>query len=74
MNKVLNTIVGLAVIICNVCVAGYFFIYLISHLNNSVKYPLERLEWFVYFFIWDIWLNLLLQRLNESQNNSDSEE
>jgi hypothetical protein len=73
MNKTLNFIVGLVVILVNILIAGYFLIYLIASLKNPQGYPLEKLQWFVYFFIWEIWLDFKFNKFTSNSENSEDE-
>jgi hypothetical protein len=41
------------------------------NLGNPTKFDLSRIQWFIYFFIWDIWVQLQSSKLEIEENDDD---
>jgi len=45
------------------------------NIRNPIEYPLERVTWFLYFFVWELWIYGAMSRPTDGYepNNKDEE-
>ncbi len=71
MSETIKKIFGLILVLSKIFVGGYVIWYLIMNLGNPTKFDLSRIQWFIYFFIWDIWVQLQSSKLEIEENDDD---
>jgi len=72
MKHIIQGFLGLVVIISRIYLGCYVIWYLFCATFNTVDFPLEKLQWFIYLFIWDIWVDMSTKKLGEA--NEETEE
>jgi hypothetical protein len=71
MKELLSAIFAFLLIISRIAVGLYVLWYLIGCIFWPGNYPLEKMTWFVYFFVWDLWMTMSTEKIkvmNEEQN------
>lgn len=72
MKHIIQGFLGFLVILSRIYLGCYVIWYLFCSSFNTVDFPLEKLQWFIYLFIWDIWVDMSTRKLGES--NEETEE
>ena len=45
------------------------------NLRNPMEYPLENLNWFLYFFVWELWTyNAMTKPIDDNEPDNKDEE
>ena len=68
MSNMINNILGVIFFLARIAVGLYVLYYLLGNIHNPNAYPLEKMQWFMYMFIWDIWVTISTNKLSEETN------
>ncbi len=71
MNEILKKIFGIILALSKIVAGGYVLYYLIMNINNPTEFELSKIQWFFYFFIWDIWVHIHSDKLVVEENEVD---
>ena len=51
----IKLIFNFLILLSRILIGIYFFYLLVMNLRNPMDYPLEKLNWFLYLFVWELW-------------------
>jgi hypothetical protein len=71
MNEILKKIFGIILGLSKIVAGGYVLYYLFMNLSNPTEFELSKIQWFIYFFIWDIWVQIHSDKLVVEENEVD---
>jgi hypothetical protein len=71
MNEILKKIFGIILALSKIVAGGYVLYYLIMNINNPTEFELSKIQWFFYFFIWDIWVHIHSDKLVVEENDDN---
>ena len=62
-------------LLSRIIIGVYFFYHLVMNIRNPIDYPLEKVTWFLYFFVWELWIYGAMSRPTDGYepNNKDEE-
>ncbi len=72
MSEFIKKIFGVILGLSKTVAGGYVLFYLIMNLNNPTEYDLSKIQWFFYFFIWDIWVEVQTSKFDTGENNDNN--
>jgi hypothetical protein len=71
MNEIIKKILAVILALSKIVAGGYVLYYLIMNINNPTEFELSKIQWFFYFFIWDIWVHIHSDKLVVEENEAD---
>ena len=71
MNEIIKKILAVILVLAKIAGGTYVLYYLIMNINNPTEYNLSKIQWFFYYFIWDIWVHIHSDKLVVEENNSN---
>jgi hypothetical protein len=71
MNEIIKKILSVILALSKIVAGGYVLYYLIMNINNPTEFELSKIQWFFYFFIWDIWVHIHSDKLVVEENEVD---
>lgn len=71
MNEIIKRTFGIILVLSKIAVGVYVLFYLIMNINNPADYNLSKIQWFFYYFIWDIWVQLQSSKLEVEENDDN---
>ena len=71
MNEILKKILAVILALSKIVAGGYVLYYLIMNINNPTEFELSKIQWFFYFFIWDIWVHIHSDKLVVEENDDN---
>jgi hypothetical protein len=71
MNEIIKKILAVILALSKIVAGGYVLYYLIMNINNPTEFELSKIQWFFYFFIWDIWVHIHSDKLVVEENEVD---
>lgn len=71
MNEIIKKVLGILLGLSKIVAGGYVLFYLIMNINNPTEFDLSKIQWFFYYFIWDIWVQLHSSKLEIEENEVD---
>jgi hypothetical protein len=71
MNEILKKILSVILALSKIVAGGYVLYYLIMNINNPTEFELSKIQWFFYFFIWDIWVHIHSDKLVVEENDDN---
>ena len=71
MNEIIKKILSVILALSKRAAGTYVLFYLIMNINNPADYDLSKIQWFFYFFIWDIWVHIHSDKLVVEENEVD---
>jgi hypothetical protein len=71
MKEIIKKILAVILVSAKIVGGGYVLYYLIMNINNPTEYNLSKIQWFFYYFIWDIWVHIHSDKLQIEENNND---
>jgi hypothetical protein len=71
MNENIKKILSVILALSKIVAGGYVLYYLIMNINNPTEFELSKIQWFFYFFIWDIWVHIHSDKLVVEENEVD---
>jgi hypothetical protein len=71
MNEIIKKIPAVILALSKIVAGGYVLYYLIMNINNPTEFELSKIQWFFYFFIWDIWVHIHSDKLVVEENEVD---
>ena len=72
MSEIIKKIFGIILGLSKIFVGGYVLYYLFMNLSNPTEYDLSKIQWFFYFFIWDIWVEVQSSKFDTGENNDNN--
>jgi len=72
MSETIKKIFGIILGLSKIFVGGYVLYYLFMNLSNPTEYDLSKIQWFFYFFIWDIWVEVQTSKFDTGENNDNN--
>ena len=72
MSEIIKKIFGIILGLSKIFVGGYVLYYLFMNLSNPTEYDLSKIQWFFYFFIWDIWVEVQSSKFDTGENNNNN--
>jgi hypothetical protein len=71
MNEIIKKILAVILALSKIVAGGYVLYYLIMNINNPTEFELSKIQWFFYFFIWDIWVHIHSDKLVVEENDDN---
>jgi hypothetical protein len=71
MNENIKKILSVILALSKIVAGGYVLYYLIMNINNPTEFELSKIQWFFYFFIWDIWVHIHSDKLVVEENDDN---
>ena len=71
MNENIKKILSVILALSKIVAGGYVLYYLIMNINNPTEFELSKIQWFFYFFIWDIWVQIHSDKLVVEENDDN---
>lgn len=71
MNEIIKKILTVILALSKIVAGGYVLYYLIMNINNPTEFELSKIQWFFYFFIWDIWVHIHADKLVVEENDDN---
>ena len=71
MNEIIKKILSVILALSKIVAGGYVLYYLIMNINNPTEYNLSKIQWFFYYFIWDIWVHIHSDKLVVEENDDN---
>jgi hypothetical protein len=71
MNEIIKKILAVILVSAKIVGGTYVLYYLIMNINNPTEYNLSKIQWFFYYFIWDIWVHIHSDKLVVEENNNN---
>ena len=71
MNEIIKKILAVILALSKIVAGGYVLYYLIMNINNPTEFELSKIQWFLYFFIWDIWVHIHSDKLVVEENDDN---
>ena len=71
MNEIIKKIFGIILGLSKIVAGGYVLFYLFMSINNPTEFELSKIQWFIYFFIWDIWVHIHADKLVVEENDDN---
>lgn len=71
MNEIIKKILAVILALSKIVAGGYVLYYLIMNINNPTEFELSKIQWFFYFFIWDIWVQIHSDKLVVEENDDN---
>jgi hypothetical protein len=71
MKEVIKKILAVILVSAKIVGGTYVLYYLIMNINNPTEYNLSKIQWFFYYFIWDIWVHIHSDKLVVEENNNN---
>jgi hypothetical protein len=71
MNEIIKKILSVILALSKIVAGGYVLYYLIMNINNPTEFELSKIQWFFYFFIWDIWVHIHSDKLVVEENDDN---
>ena len=71
MKEVIKKILAVILVLAKIVGGTYVLYYLIMNINNPTEYNLSKIQWFFYYFIWDIWVHIHSDKLVVEENNNN---
>ena len=71
MNEIIKKVLGILLGLSKIVAGGYVLYYLIMNINNPTEFELSKIQWFFYFFIWDIWVHIHSDKLVVEENDDN---
>jgi|APGre2960657404_1045060.scaffolds.fasta_scaffold28698_5 hypothetical protein len=71
MKEIIKKILAVILVLAKIAGGTYVLYYLIMNINNPTEYNLSKIQWFFYYFIWDIWVHIHSDKLVVEENNSN---
>jgi hypothetical protein len=71
MNEIIKKILAVILALSKIVAGGYVLYYLIMNINNPTEFELSKIQWFFYFFIWDIWVHINSDKLVVEENDDN---
>ena len=71
MNEIIKKILSVILALSKIVAGGYVLYYLIMNINNPTEFELSKIQWFIYFFIWDIWVHIHADKLVVEENDDN---
>jgi hypothetical protein len=71
MNEIIKKILSVILALSKIVAGGYVLYYLIMNINNPTEFELSKIQWFFYFFIWDIWVHINSDKLVVEENDDN---
>ena len=69
----IKLIFNFLILLSRILIGIYFFYLLIMNLRNPMEYPLEKLNWFLFFFVWELWTYNAMTKPTDD-NETDNKE
>jgi hypothetical protein len=71
MNEIIKKILAVILALSKIVAGGYVLYYLFMNLSNPTEFELSKIQWFIYFFIWDIWVQINSDKLVVEENDDN---
>jgi hypothetical protein len=72
MTNILKNLFGILIGLFKIFAGGYVLYYLFMNITNPTEYDLSKIQWFFYFFIWDIWVEVQASKFDTGENNDNN--
>lgn len=61
-------------LLSRILIGVYCFFLLIMNIRNPLEYPLEKLNWFLYFFVLELWFYNAMSKPTDNVEIEDKDE
>ena len=61
------------ILLSRILIGIYFFYQLVMNLRNPMEYPLEKLNWFLFFFVWELWTYNAMSKPTDGDETDNKE-
>ena len=61
------------ILLSRILIGIYFFYCLVMNLRNPMEYPLEKLNWFLFFFVWELWTYNAMSKPTDGDESNNKE-
>ena len=70
----IKLIFNFLILLSRILIGIYFFYLLVMNLRNPIDYPLEKLNWFLYFFVLELWFYNGMSKPTDSYEPDNKDE
>ena len=70
----IKLIFNFLILLSRILIGIYFFYHLVMNLRNPMEYPLEKLNWFLFFFVWELWTYNAMSKPTDGNETDNKDE